>query len=602
MEQRIEDYIDDNQSQASLKLPFEDEGEELKIRETKFIAGEGATGPKLCIRSIDSSRSRLSRKIKSSTIRINHRRLDNLLDRLTAAHRWREASGVLSLLFAGNPHSYSPTEDRKYVRIAMEIQKRFCRKGNYHNLIKSTFEIWSSKLSWYKKGNMKGRLLHLELALFYISQEKFDDAKHNTRLLVSDEVSEPFVNLIHGLILYQLWYAELPEEMQIKGFNAHSSSDAFTTPVVDGCLETEMGESSNGHDAVDIENTKVSSQHASESSFGNNEKLKEGKSYVRRKISGDNCQCLKDEGGFLKNLDNFSNTSIYFASGLDKILLPIQLKLLTEDPMQSILRYRKFVNDKYREAEKHLRLALHSTPPLLAAFLPLIQLLLLGDQVKEAFVELDKSCRNFDSTLPFRLKARFLQCFCSSEISMISICYEKALTRDPTCTYSMERLIKMHQTGSYGTTQLIEMLATHLDNVDGKSIVWEEFASCFLKLQTVMLIEDRISGNVGVATVNLHRNRIPATFAEGESRETWSLRFRWWASRHFGKSISISEIRAGECMLLQFKAACAAHLFGPNNEYVTAALSSFTQQANSKGLSYLEFHIKNAMNLREILA
>ncbi|KAK8955526.1 hypothetical protein KSP40_PGU006930 [Platanthera guangdongensis] len=385
MEQRIEDYIDDNQSQASLKLPFEDEGEELKIRETKFIADEGAAGPKLCLRSIDSSR--LPRRNKSSTIHINHRRLDNLLDRLTAAHRWREASGVLSLLFAGNPRSYSPTEDRKYVRIAMEIQKRFCRKGNYHNLIKSTFEIWSSKLSWYKKGNMKWRLLHLELALFYISQEKFDDAKHNTRLLVSDEVSEPFVNLIHGLILYQLWYAELPEEMQIKGFNAHSSSDAFTTPVVDGCLETEMGESSNGHDAVDIENTKVSSQHSSESSFGNNGKLKEGKNYVRRKISGDIGQCLKDEGGFLKNLDNFSNTSIYFASG------------------------------------------------------------------------------------------------------------------------------------SYGTTQLIEMLATHLDNVDGKSIVWEEFASCFLKLRTVTLIEDRISGNVGVATVNLHRNIFPATFRQKEKAE-----------------------------------------------------------------------------------
>lgn len=452
------------------------------------------------------------------------------------------------------------------------------------------------------------RLFKLELALFHLSQGKFSDAQDCTR----HPGNLPFINLIHGLIRYQLWYADLPKEMQITCFNAHTMADDFRMTVIDGYQETGIGESSNGHDAVDIKSTKASSESSSESSFANDKIFMEEKNSVPQKVFGDTFsvqdhigQSSEDdeEGGLPRNYDNFINTTNYYASGMDKILLPIQSKLLTEDHNQSKLMNRKLANENYKDAEKHLRLALHSSPPLLAALLPLIQLLLLGGRVHEAIVELDKSCHAFDSALPFRLKARLLQCFSSSQISMISSCYENALTRDPACTYSMEKLIKMQKTGNYSILQLLEMFATHLDAVDGKCSIWEEFASCFLKLQTVILYghEDCISTNVKGAIDDICCNKIPIMFTKGETGYTWKLRCRWWASHHFGRSICHSEIQAGEWMLLQHKAACAAHLYGPDCEYLTAILSRYTEQGNSDGISYLQHHIRNTMNLAENL-
>ncbi|KAG0479973.1 hypothetical protein HPP92_010831 [Vanilla planifolia] len=411
----------------------------------------------------------------------------------------------------------------------MELE-RLRREKNYHSLIKATYEIWMGKVSWHKKGRMKKKLLQLELALFYLPQGKFAEAHCYTKFLVSDESEQaPSINLIHGLVLYQLWYADLPEEMQIKGLDVQTSLDAHGMSSVDLCQESDKG--------------------------------------------------------------------------LDKILLPIHLKLLVEDPVQSVLLYRKLANENYREAVKHLHLALHSTPPLLAALLPLIQLLLLGDRVHEAIMELDYSCSVLDSALPFRLKARLLQCFHRDQITLISSCYQNALVRDPTCNYSMERLIKIHKSGNYSTLCLVEMLAMHLDAVDGKCGIWEELASCFLQLQRAMPsdYEDHVSTNVEAVKDISSCYRIPRIFIDGEAVDSWMIRCRWWASRHFCKRILLFEIQSGEQMLLQFKAACAAHLYGPNFEYVSAVVNSLQQQGNAEQISYLRLHIKNSLKLAENL-
>lgn len=92
------------------------------------------------------------------------------------------------------------------------------------------------------------------------------------------------------------------------------------------------------------------------------------------------------------------------------------------------------------------------------------------------------------------------------------------------------------------------MLALHLDAVDAKCSIWEELATCFLKLQTAMGFhyEDCISTNIGGVTDKDYCNRIPTMFAEGVTGDTWRLRCRWWASRHFGRSIYLSEIKAGK--------------------------------------------------------
>ncbi|KAG0482484.1 hypothetical protein HPP92_010568 [Vanilla planifolia] len=516
----------------------------------------------------------------------------------------------------------------------MELHKRFCREKNYHSLIKATYEIWMGKVSWHKKGRMKKKLLQLELALFYLTQGKFAEAHCYTKFLVSDESEQaPSINLIHGLVLYQLWYADLPEEMQIKGLDVQTSLDAHGMSSVDLCQESDKGESSNGHDAIDVEKSKGSSRCSSESSVGNEKLSPEQKNVIHRKKSGQPShsqgfhafQFFEDDE--LMGHPQIKITSLIVPSiwhlnctfstcspsvietlalnavGLDKILLPIHLKLLVEDPVQSVLLYRKLANENYREAVKHLHLALHSTPPLLAALLPLIQLLLLGDRVHEAIMELDYSCSVLDSALPFRLKARLLQCFHRDQITLISSCYQNALVRDPTCNYSMERLIKIHKSGNYSTLRLVEMLAMHLDAVDGKCGIWEELASCFLQLQRAMPsdYEDRVSTNVEAVKDISSCYRIPRIFIDGEAVDSWMIRCRWWASRHFCKRILLSEIQSGEQMLLQFKAACAAHLYGPNFEYVSAVVNSLQQQGNAEQISYLRLHIKNSLKLAENL-
>ncbi|KAG0479975.1 hypothetical protein HPP92_010833 [Vanilla planifolia] len=380
--------------------------------------------------------------------------------------------------------------------------------------------------------------------------------------LVSDESEQaPSINLIHGLVLYQLWYADLPEEMQIKGLDVQTSLDAHGMSSVDLCQESDKGESSNGHDAIDVEKSKGSSRCSSESSVGNEKLSTEQKNVIHRKKSGQPShsqgfhafQFFEDDElmGHPSDQDNVFDSSIYLAPGLDKILLPIHLKLLVEDPVQSVLLYRKLANENYREAVKHLHLALHSTPPLLAALLPLIQLLLLGDRVHEAIMELDYSCSVLDSALPFRLKARLLQCFHRDQITLISSCYQNALVRDPTCNYSMERLIKIHKSGNYSTLRLVEMLAMHLDAVDGKCGIWEELASCFLQLQRAMPsdYEDRVSTNVEAVKDISSCYRIPRIFIDGEAVDSWMIRCRWWASRHFCKRILLFEIQSGEQML-----------------------------------------------------
>ncbi|PKA57919.1 hypothetical protein AXF42_Ash012458 [Apostasia shenzhenica] len=608
METMTEGGEHEQRSQPNLEVKLVQDDGEFEGRETQLGAAEEK------VREVIGGRVKVPQKQRSDSLRLNRRRLGFLLDRLAASRQWREASAVLSVLFAGNQRSYTLSEDRRNFLIAMELQKRFSRGRNYQNFIKATYEIWMSKLSWQKRSPKKMQSLQLELALFYLTQGRYDEALCYTKFLVSDELgSGPFVNLIHGLVLYQLWYASLPEEMQIKNFKVHLSSDANGMPLIDDYQETDMGESSNGHDAVDDEVIKASSRCFSDSSIGN-EKM-QGNHHLSRKKScvtfhahePDTGQCFEEDEqtGLPTKQDNLLNTSIYFAPGLDKSLLPIQLKLLAEDPEQSIHLYRKFPNDNYRDAVKHLRFALHSKPPVLAALLPLIQLLLLGDRVHEAIMELDKSCNELDSTLSFRLKGRLLQCFLRDKRSAIWSCYENALKRDPTCNYSLERLIKMHKTGNYSTVLLLEMLAMNLDAVNGKSSIWEELASCFhkLKMSVIFDYEDCVSSNIAGVTNITSCIRIPRLFTEGETRDMWRLRCRWWESRHFNSSIFLSEMQSGDLMLVQYKAACAVHMYGPSFEYVTSVLTGLSKLGNTTDrIAYLQTHIKSPLNLGENLS
>ncbi|RVX02021.1 hypothetical protein CK203_019447 [Vitis vinifera] len=125
----------------------------------------------------------------------------------------------------------------------------------------------------------------------------------------------------------------------------------------------------------------------------------------------------------------------------DSWLLPLRLPHSNANFEDLIHLHRELINDYYKSAVKYLKLALYSTPPILAALLPFIQvisifffilflafslklklskeeeswktendvtrLLLLGGQVKEALNELEKFSHNSNATLPIRYFPQF---------------------------------------------------------------------------------------------------------------------------------------------------------------------------------------------------
>ncbi|XP_010913443.1 uncharacterized protein [Elaeis guineensis] len=552
-----------------------------------------------------------------ATLAVNRRRLSGLLKKLARTHNWKEASDVLSVLLRGTPRGSSFAEDRRNFLVAMEIHKRLGETNGYQTKIKKMFEIWMSKLVWMQKNPKKRHSVQLELALFYLSQGNIQEAHNATKFLIQDQdsASEPTINLLHGMISYQLWYSGLPEEMQINDFGIQMPSGTYDMAIDDGFEESEMLESSNDHNAIDIVNANYSSRCASESSVGNekivfmeckNEMPKGQSSDVRPAhefyLIGSEANEGRPTPPNLRS--HFEHSSIFFAHGLDTSLLPIRLMHMDGDLEQSIYSYRRLANDQYEDAVKHLRLALYSTPPLLPSLLPLVQLLLLGDRVGEALDELEKSCNIFDAALPFRLRARLLESFHSSPATIISSCYEEALKRDPTCNLSLERLIKMHKNGNYSTILLLEMMTLHLDAADGKSSIWGELASCFLKLLTATIsdYEDRISANVRRDPTSIvSSGKIPTAFTKGQARKTWRVRCRWWLTRHFSKNAYLSEMQAGDWELLTSKAACASHLYGPENDYAKAVLSSLQEGGDNDRITFLDAHLRNPMKLHGFL-
>jgi hypothetical protein len=68
--------------------------------------------------------------------------------------------------------------------------------------------------------------------------------------------------------------------------------------------------------------------------------------------------------------------SIICTEGLEQSLLPLKLKFATgasNDCFDKYMKYKSVPNTLYEDAEKCLRLALYSNPPVMAALLPLIQ-------------------------------------------------------------------------------------------------------------------------------------------------------------------------------------------------------------------------------------
>ncbi|KAF3337430.1 TAF RNA polymerase I subunit A [Carex littledalei] len=415
-----------------------------------------------------------------------------LLEKLLSFHQWKDAAGVVSqLLRSSPPRTLSDKQLRRLFMAACEIEKQLGDADNFLNGAKQILEGYIEQmLSPEMIASAK-----LEVANFYLSQGEYEDAYHyatNAQISLRGNLAQdidrrgnPFVNLTLGMICYKSWYRNLPEDMKIQSCDERGTRGIYQSDVEAG--------------------------FGSPTSHG-----------------------------------SLEDPSVFLVRGLDVRLLPIRLRRMHEDLEYDIQEYRQLAKDKmYEEGVQCLRNALHSSPPKSAsldALEPLIQLLLLGDRVAEAAAKLAFSCQRLNySAIPFSLRARFLECFAPQEIDTISSCYQAAVKIDATCSSNVEGLIRIHGNRSDENSMmvLLEMIPRHIDAMvpsrvsvgqDGgvsigrevKTSVWEEMASCFLKV-----------------TIYFRKIIISEILSERVARATWKTRFRWWKEKHF-REISLS--------------------------------------------------------------
>ncbi|XP_043701187.1 uncharacterized protein LOC122651738 isoform X2 [Telopea speciosissima] len=544
-------------------------------------------------------------------------RITHLTGKLMRQHNWKEASGTLSVALKGTCKETSPVKNRIKYTAVMELLKRL--DNNHLSLakIKHIYEIWMRKNRSMKNWRAKDRyVIQLEFVLFCLTQGNIKEAHQAVICLMqeSEYGSDPTLNMMVGLIFYQLWYSTIQKDMRLRDSDR---SDSPTTLEIFRTWSVDPVEDSDCHKAADMHEENSPAQCDSETSIRIDKKISVDSCNPQKKKSRQNIQPqgfymeesaeqnANDEAPFSYRDDNLMHESIFFARGLDTSLLPIRFPRSHENWEEFMHLHRQLLNDHYASAVKHLRVALYSAPPELAALLPLIQLLLVGDRVNEAMSELERLCHNTNMTLPFRLRASIAECFDLKQYDVLSTCYEDILKKDPTCIHSLRKLITMHNNGDYNFEPLVEMIALHLDATYATCDIWGELASCFLKLSHYEEDQMSVCGNENEygnkKQFSVCFNSIPRSFIEGNLRMSWKLRCKWWSRRHFSKNIHDSEMQEGEFQLLTCKAACACHLYGPEFEYVKSVNTYLKKEDNQERMMFLQNHMNNSIKLLENL-
>ncbi|KAF5478612.1 hypothetical protein F2P56_005155 [Juglans regia] len=566
----------------------------------------------------------LGPKTGSKTLRWENRvRLCYLLRKLARQHNWIELGGVLSMFLKGTCKDRSPANNRLKYSVSMELLKNMKSDRINPSRIKYTYDVWMRKIGSMKDCPIKHKfVVYSEFILFCLMHDNIEEA-HQAALCLKQEHelgAVPILNMLLGLTFYQLWYSTIPKEMQLGDsdqFYSLRCSDMLGTRFINSVGNSEWDK------ANDTYKADIPSRRDSETSVKNNKQIsgdadinqsREASMNVDVGLQGENhTQNFQPQDFSMNSDENTGNETsnhgdyMQYASnlstlrGIDTWLLPIRLPHPTENPEDFINLHRKMLNDYYMDAVKYFQQALHSTPPLSEVLLPLIQLLLMGGRVDEALNELEKLCSHSIAALPFRLKASLLEHFNSNNSAVLSACFEDILKRDPTCSHSLAKLVRMHQSGDYGLESLLEMIALHLDATYAEYNTWREFASCFIKLSQCE--EDRLSvcknenEDMQEQPDSIHFSKTPRIFTEGQSGKSWRLRCRWWLTRHFTKTILESEIAAGDLQLLTYKAACATHLYGQEFKYVVEASNCLEKQNERDLFIFLQNHMQNSIGI-----
>ncbi|XP_059443414.1 uncharacterized protein LOC132175473 isoform X2 [Corylus avellana] len=401
----------------------------------------------------------LGPKTGSKNVRWENRvRLCHLLRKLLRRHDWIELGGVLSMILKGTCNDRSSTRNRLKYSVSMELLKHM--KGDHitPNRIKNIYDVWMRKNGSMKEWPLEDRfLVHLEFILFCLAQQNAEEAHQAAQCLEQEgELGiHPMSNLVMGLIYYELWYSTIPKEMQWK------DSNQFYSPQ-----HSDMGtrfsypdRNSEWYNANDTCEAGVPFQCDSYSSVNDNQLSSDADIDQQRDTSMERENPMQDfqpqdfimdcnekfinETSSSNHDDHIQYASNLFAlRGLDTWLLPLQLPDPTENCEDFLDLHRKMLNDYHRNAVKYFQLALHATPPLLVALLPLIQLLLIGGQVDKALHELEKICCNSSSALSTRLRATIFERFDHNNSVMLSACFEDSLKKDPTCCHSLGKLVR----------------------------------------------------------------------------------------------------------------------------------------------------------------
>ncbi|KAI3988099.1 hypothetical protein MKX01_011888 [Papaver californicum] len=571
---------------------------------------------------------------KPRNVRLVHsRRLTRVLKKLIRFHNWKEASGVLSVLLQGTGHEKSPKENMNKYWAALELARKADRRMSNEMReirVKRIYDIWTKRNGQMKNWSAKEKyLFRIEFFLYCLTtlahgrrevetkkdiigeEEKKKDILGEAELTIThivnnkDFESEPYANIVVGLIYYELWYmSSTLEEMKLRKFDTY---ERLTVSEISGMNSYNEFGDLDGQNSVDVGNAESTVQQDSDTSIVDMKRrhmdsdvipLREETKKPSQELGFDNEEssgviCSKE----MPSQYPVGNTSIFFSRGLQTSLLPLRLPSLSENMEDYIDSHRGMVNKDYGKALNHLRRALYSSPPVLESLLPLVQLLLLGDQVEAALEELENICQRTDAELPFRLKANLLVGYHGTNALVLSTCYENILMKDSTSIHAVTNLISLYKNGDYSLELLVEMIALHLDATCGSCSVWEELASCFLKVSQIEdVLESNNSNSEGSRISNLGvSGSVGKRITDGESSLSWKLRRKWWSKHHFSIRDFSLEMHAGDWYLLAFKAACASHLYGPEFNYVKVVCNYL--EKNTDLLLLLQKHRNNSITL-----
>ncbi|KAL4589043.1 hypothetical protein LXL04_001945 [Taraxacum kok-saghyz] len=584
----------------------------------------------------------LGREIRS--LRLEHRnRLRYLLRQLIRRQNWDEASGVLSLLLKGTHKDNGLSTNRTKYWATLELIQHMVSEKSKPRKIRHVFDIWMKKNFAITKNRryLKGRFdVQLEFLLYCLSQGDSDGAHQAviSFLQETDFTSDPKANLVAGLAFSHLWYNSIQKEMQ---FQFHDSLES-PTPIQSSGLSgidhsnscmIEVQDSDSGsvfkrdsHTSIRIGKTIDENRVMPDYKIKKEIKYEEEEEEEEKHVNSNETDQTRSFSKF-PHTGNKQYGSVFFARDLESFLMPIKFPSTNE--LEEFVSFQKRIQtDHYKAAIKHLKGALHSTPPAFEALLPLIQaihniyiinplvslnvtktpklhlhplrflqMLLFGDQVKEAIEEIESIVQISNATLPFRIKASLQEIFCNEDVNKLCTCFEETLKKDPTCSHSLSKLITFHYDGFYSSENLVEMIGLHLDATYADCHIWREFASCFLRLSQCE--EDRMSSCVGDDKIKLRQNskNTPNMFKNHTSRKTWRVRCRWWLTRHFAQTILESELAtSGNMELLAYKASSASHLYGSEFGYVVK-VCKYLRKKRSQERSDLKMHMKNAIGI-----